>query len=205
MKKPILICLGLILLVGACVAISDNDDSTKKTDNLASTESPVAPSDTSSIIDESTTVTEQLPEIKKSDWVYNESIDEMTDKISYTATVVSENSVDFDFPYQGGSTLQFTLRNDPQYGRDAYIRISSGQFNTSYNGTKIKLRIDDNEAKTIYCNEASDGSQDVLFLNGYDKIVKALKGAKTMKISAEFFSEGTRTFTFNVEGLEWNH
>lgn len=145
------------------------------------------------------------PQAPKSAWSYNESIDEMTDKTTYLASVVSENSVYFDFPYQGGSTLTFTLRDSPQYGKDAYIRISTGQFNSSYNGTTIKMRIDDKPAQTINCNEASDNSTDLLFLRGYNKIVKALKGAKTMKISAEFFSEGVRTFTFDVSGLEWNH
>lgn len=67
------------------------------------------------------------------------------------------------------------------------------------------MRIDDKPAQTINCSEASDNSTDLLFLRGYNKIVKALKGAKTMKISAEFFSEGVRTFTFDVSGLEWNH
>lgn len=198
MKKVILICIGLFVLVGACIAITDNEESSKNSKNQDSTESTDITSDSiDTPIKQSTT--------KRTDWVYNETIDEMTDKASYTASVVSENSVDFDFPYQGGSTLQFTLRDDPQYGHDAYIRISSGQFNTSFNGTKIKIRIDSNDAMTFNCNEASDGSQDILFLKGYERIVKALKDAKTMKISAEFFSEGTRTFTFNVEGLEWNH
>jgi hypothetical protein len=46
---------------------------------------------------------------------------------------------------------------------------------------------------------------DVLFLNGYKKLVERMKTAKTMKISVEFYNQGTHTFTFNVENLEWEH
>lgn len=194
MKKGILIAVSMFLLMGACVGLVGKDEKSSKPESTV--ESEQVPD----------SLKEQVePQAPESAWSYEESIDEMTDKTTYLAYVVSENSVNFDFPYQGGSTLTFTLRNSPQYGKDAYIRISSGQFNVSYSGTTIKLRIDDNPAMTINCNEASDNSMDILFLRGYNKIVKALKGAKTMKISAEFFSEGTRTFTFDVSGLEWDH
>lgn len=194
MKKGVLITASVLLLMGACVAIVSKDEKSGDAE---------APSNSESVSDSPKGKAE--PETPKSAWCYDETIDEMTDKTAYRAYVVSENSVDFDMPYDGGSKLTFTLRDTPQYEKDAYIRISPGQFNVSYNGTKIKVRFDDNPAMTINCNEASDNSMDVLFLKDYDKILKALKEAKTMKISAEFFTEGTRTFTFDVSGLEWNH
>lgn len=200
MKKGLVITAGALLFIGACVAVVDkNENASGTTENMDTI--PTANSE--STYDSMKGQVE--PQAPKSAWSYNESIDEMTDRTTYLASVVSENSVYFDFPYQGGSTLTFTLRDSPQYGKDAYIRISTGQFNSSYNGTTIKMRIDDKPAQTINCSEASDNSTDLLFLRGYNKIVKALKGAKTMKISAEFFSEGVRTFTFDVSGLEWNH
>lgn len=141
----------------------------------------------------------------QSDWKYSESVDEMTDKTAYFATIESDNSVDFEFPYDGGSTLSFTIRQSPQYGNDMYIRISKGQFNPGISGTKIKVRFDDNEAISVNCVEPSDYSTDLLFLKGYDKLLKQIKDSKSMKINVEFFNEGTRTFTFNIQGLEWNH
>lgn len=140
-----------------------------------------------------------------SSWDYSESIDEMTDKMTYFATIESENSVDFDFPYEGGSTLYFTLRQSPQYGNDIYIQISKGQFNSGVNGTNIKMRFDDNEFFTVHCNQPSDYSQDLLFLQGYKKIVNQLKNSEKMKISVEFFNEGERTFSFKTADLQWNH
>lgn len=141
----------------------------------------------------------------ESNWEYSEYPDEMSDDTTYLASVVSENSVDFDFPYDGGSTLTLTVRKSPQYGSDIYIKISKGQFNSGIYGQKIKVRFDESKAFDVNCRTASDGSSDLLFLTNYKKLVKQLKDAKVLKVSCEFWNEGTRTFTFNVEGLKWEH
>ena len=72
-------------------------------------------------------------------------------------------------------------------------------------GQTIKVRFDEDQAFNVKCNGPSDHSMDVLFLNGYKKVVDRLKTAKTMKVSVEFFNEGTRTFTFDVANLNWEH
>lgn len=194
MKKSIIITIAILCTFVLCVNLCDSsekNESDKSTNDSISTE----------VIKEEV-VTESNT---KTSWKYHEEVDEMTDKISYYAWVTSENEVNFDFPYNGGSNLKFTVRDSPQYGKDIYIKISSGQFNSGLNGMPIKIRFDENPAFTVYCNEASDGSTDVLFLKNYSSIIKKLKEAKRMKISAEFFDEGNHTFTFDVEGLEWNH
>lgn len=138
-------------------------------------------------------------------WVYSEETDEMSDQKAYFATVLSTNSEEFDFPYQGGARLMLTVRKSPKFGNDVLIRISKGQFHSSIRGTNIKVRFDDEPQYNVYCNEASDGSSDVLFLSGYSSLVGKLKTHKTMKINAEFFQEGNRTFTFDISNLEWDH
>lgn len=141
----------------------------------------------------------------ESNWEYSEYPDEMSDDTTYLASVVSENSVDFDFPYDGGSSLKLTIRKSPQYGSDIYIKISKGQFNSGIYGQKIKMRFDENKAFDLNCKTASDGSSDLLFLTNFKKLLPQLKQSKTLKISCEFWNEGTRTFTFNIEGLKWEH
>jgi hypothetical protein len=141
-----------------------------------------------------------------SNWIYNETLDEMTDDTSYLAYTISENVANFDFPYNGGSNLVLYLRNDPQYGKHVFIKITQGQFNTSIiDGQTIKVRFDSDKAFNVHCDGASDHSMDVLFLNGYKKLVDRMKTAKTMKVSVEFYNQGTHTFTFNVENLKWEH
>lgn len=191
MKKKVWIAIGAVLVLIIC-AINCGGNGNEK--------SAVEAKDDSIKIAVAT-------DEPKSAWHYDESTDEMTDKTAYSAWIESENSVDFDFPYNGGSYLKFYLRNSPQYGKDAYMRISKGQFDVDYSGTKVMVKFDDKEPMTLTCVEASDSSTDILFFRDgdYGKLVKCLKEAKTMKIQAPFFTEGNRTFTFNVEGLEWNH
>ena len=152
---------------------------------------------------EEDTVVSQEP---LSNWMYNETLDEMTDETSYLAYTISEDLAHFDFPYNGGSNLVLYLRNDPQYGKHVFIKITQGQFNTSIiDGQTIKVRFDSDKAFNVHCDGASDHSMDVLFLSGYKKLVERMKTAKTMKISVEFYNQGTHTFTFNVENLNWEH
>jgi len=192
MKKILLYTLVVLLvlgLVGACFGESETEGNNKTNGDSAAATNAAAQTESAS-----------------SAWEYSETIDEMTDKKSYLAYVESENSVNFDFPYDGGSTLSLCLRDDPQYGKDVYIKISKGQFNSNViSGQTIKVRFDQDKPYDVRCNGSSDYSMDVLFLDGYKKLVERLKTAKTMKISVEFFNEGTRTFTFNVENLEWEH
>lgn len=144
---------------------------------------------------------------KKSNWEYTEEKDEMTDKMCYMAATESLNAVEFGFPYEGGSKLFFIIRDSPQFGKDMYMIISRGQFMTHYNGTKITVRFDDKEAFTVKCAESSDSDTGILFVENYyyKKMLEQLKSSDTMKINAEFFHEGTRTFTFDISGLEWDH
>ncbi|MDE5800530.1 MAG: hypothetical protein K2H74_05850 [Paramuribaculum sp.] len=195
MKRYVLLTIPASLLIYSCIDTATSSQSSQA-DSIAVTE-PV-------VVDYEEDVTTPIVE-EKSAWNYTESVDEMTDKTTYFATLTSENSVDFDFPYDGGSRLILTIRDSPQYGKDIYIKISKGQFNSSINGTNIKVRFDENEAFTVHCNEASDYSTDILFLSNYNKLLKNLKNSRTMKINVEFFSEGVRTFSFRTADLEWHH
>jgi hypothetical protein len=89
----------------------------------------------------------------------------MTDKKSYFAECSSLNVVNFDFPYEGGSTLSIVVRKSPKFGRSVYLRISSGQFNVGIDGCTIRVRADGKRLKSFGCSEAADGSTDVIFID----------------------------------------
>ena len=190
MKKVLIYTLAVIFVlgfIGACFGESETEGTGKASDSTATAKDSAKNNEPTS------------------KWAYSEEIDEMTDKKTYYAQIESENEENFEFPYHGGSHLILNLRNSPQYGKNIYIRITKGQFISGINGQNIKVRFDSDNAFNVLCNEPSDYSSDVLFLTGYNKIINRLKTAKTMKISVEFFNEGTRTFTFDVENLKWEH
>jgi len=43
----------------------------------------------------------------------------------------------------------------------------------------------------------------MLFIGNYNSFVAELKKAKTLRIEALFFSQGSRIFEFEVAGLKW--
>ena len=193
MKKGCLITIGalflfFVLVIIVSVASSDEGSSTNE-----SKEQVVAAN--------AETKSEQ-----KTKWEYNESVDEMSEKTTFFATLTSDNEVNFDFPYDGGSSLSITVRQDPKYGKDVYFRISKGQFSNSYNGS-VSVKFDNGSIEKYNCSGSSDADTGILFLNGnVSSFIKKLKTAKQIKVQASFFQEGDRTFTFTTPvGLEWEH
>ncbi len=143
---------------------------------------------------------------KSTPWEYTTDTDEMDDSKSRFASLISDNTVDFDSPYDGGSSLRLTVRYMKKYGTDVYITISRGQFICSeYEGTNnVRVRFDNGPAIRFITNEPSDGSPDILFLNNAKKFIKLAEKAKTIKIEAPFYQEGSRVFTFTADKpLKW--
>lgn len=195
----ILTVIAVIVVLLACIVNCNGGLSSPAT---ADYETMAIEEDSTTFVD---TLTAPVSIEPASSWNYFEEVDEMTDKTAYFASVTSNEAAYFDFPYEGGSYLTLTVRKSPKFGNDVYIRISQGQFKTAYDGTTIKVRFDDEPQFSVSCNEASDGSSDILFLNGFNKLVGKLRNHKTMKINAEFYQEGNHTFTFNIENFEWAH
>jgi hypothetical protein len=137
-------------------------------------------------------------------WQYTEETDEMTGKKSFFTSCQSENILTFDFPYDGGSIFTLGLRKNKD-GRVIFVTVSKGQFLTSYDGSSMRVKFDDEPPLNFSCNGASDGSADVIFINSYSKFVNKLKKAKKISIEPEFYQEGKQIVRFKVEGLNWEH
>jgi hypothetical protein len=141
-------------------------------------------------------------------WSFKTEKDAMTDSKNIWANLTSDNIVDFSAPYDGGSNLTITIRYMKKYGFDAMLQISSGQFDANeYSGTNyITARFDGGSARKYYVNEPSDGSSDYLFIRKKSDFIMRCKKAKSIKIEAPFYQEGTAVFNFKVDkALEWKY
>lgn len=141
---------------------------------------------------------------KVENWAYETDEDKMTGKSVYYARVLSTNTVEFDFPYGGGSQFKLLLRNKEGVNK-VLLSVSKGQFMGSYGGKKVRIRFDEDEPFLVSFNEPSDASSDVIFLKPEAKIIEGIKKAKKMLIQAEFYQEGNVIMEFDVEGLKWEH
>lgn len=148
---------------------------------------------------------EAEPEIvEPQNWSYDSSFDKMEGDSTFFASTISSNKAQFDFPYEGGSSLILTLRKQPN-NLDVYIRISKGQFNSTYHSSTVSVKFDDDDKQLFGIVESNSGSSDLMFLNSENKFVNRLKTAKTLLIQPDFYNHGSVTFEFDVSDLKWNH
>ena len=198
MKKSI---LGIICAILAIAFTNSCNNATKANTNKNDT---IAVD--SANTNDSTAIYDSLNNEFKKGWVYKSEVDEMDGSTTKKAIIESSNAVEFDFPYNGGSTLGICIRKTKKYGNEVMISISNGQFiSNEYNGTNyVTVRFDNNAPIKFSTVEPSDYSSDLLFLENSKKFIKLAKNAKTIKIEAPFFNEGSYVFTFDTnKPLVW--
>ena len=152
-----------------------------------------------------TTASTDKVELKNgAQWRYSQDADPMSNGSTYSAMVVSTNTVNFKFPYAGAQHGKLTLRTDPRYGKNVILNIEKGQFLCrSYgDGCKVLVRFDDKEATNYSAMGPSDNSTQTIFIGDYSRFAGEMLKAKKVRISAEFFQEGSPVFEFDVSGFD---
>ena len=96
------------------------------------------------------------------------------------------------------------IRKHPRYGKDVIFTITKGQLLCrSYDGCQLSIKFDDKPPIKVSANEPEDHSNETLFLQGYERLVKELKTSKKTVVEVTFYQQGNRTFEFNTADLEW--
>jgi len=140
--------------------------------------------------------------INNKTWTYHQEVDKMTSKTNYFAAINATEELQFESPYDGGSTPTLTVRNSGN-GNEVVLNISKGQFTNVDGGVQIKF--DSAQPVKFSASEPSDGSSDVIFINNASKLIKKIKASSKIIIQAEFYESGVKTMEFNVAGLKWEH
>jgi hypothetical protein len=148
------------------------------------------------------------------DWLVSYKNDEMRGTAQKFIQTDSDNAVDFDFPYDGGSKMTIVLRSKKQTLKEgktadklplteAVILISKGQFScNSYQGCSISAKFDDGKILKYSMTEAADGSADVIFVDNSASFIKNVKSHKKLIVEADFYQAGAKQFKFDLSGLE---
>lgn len=136
-------------------------------------------------------------------WQYTTQDDPMGRGADRAAAITSTNTVDFSFPYAGPQHARLALVNSARYKHQVRLDIERGQFTCSgYNGCALHARVDDRKAVRFTAAPAANGDATSLFVVDADGFVRALRGAHTLRVEAEFWQEGSTVFTFDVTGLD---
>lgn len=145
-------------------------------------------------------------EISKKTWDIRTEKDEMTDSKNIWATLLSDNYIKQDFPYEGFTYAKITVRYMKKYGYDVLINITNGQIHGSKysNENYIIARFDEGSPKKYWYDEAADLSSDVVFVRSKNEFIKKCKEAKKIKIEIPIYKGGRPVFSFEVdESLVW--
>ncbi|WP_142528532.1 hypothetical protein [Pedobacter westerhofensis] len=153
---------------------------------------------------DTTQLSNSVPSPSASNWTYEEDEDKMTSKKIFRASVTAKEELQFGSPYDGGSTATLTIRKK-RGETDIYLRVSKGQFNSSYDGGKVRARFDNIPAKMYEFSGASSGDSDIIFLDAVPSFLKKIKGHKKLLLEAEFYSEGLHVMEFDISNLNWTH
>ena len=207
---PFLI-LGLFILT-ACSPNSELDEANKKIAELQSqleiekTKNKAASSPVEPISDaKPTAISEPKTESTiGSQWTYSQAEDKMSGGTTYHAHVISTNTVEFDFPYNGIQNATLHLRVDPKYGKDVIFSIKKGQILcNSYEYCSVLVRFDDEKPVNYSAIGAADNSTETIFIRNYGRFVEKLLKAKQVRISTNIYQQGAPVFEFDVSGF--NH
>lgn len=126
----------------------------------------------------------------------------------------SVNSVDFEFPYNGGSSMSLVLRSNNTELKnnekaeelplsEAMLIISKGQFTCdSYNDCSISVKFDDEKIQRYSMSRSSSGSSDVMFIDDSRQFIKNIKSHNKLIIEAQFYRAGAKQFKFDLTGLK---
>lgn len=148
------------------------------------------------------------------DWYVSYSNDEMRNTATKFMGLMSTNTHEFGFPYQGGSKLIITLRSnktelkEEQKPEDlklqeAMVTITKGMFTCeSYDNCYISAKFDNSPIEKYTVLKTQDHSNNVFFIKNESKFIKQIIKSKKLIIEATFYKEGNQQFKFNLEGFD---
>lgn len=201
-KKKLVALLGSALLVVGCSGEQEPSAMQNSADSEAIAAADAAAKTAQAAVDEAAKAARAAAaaaaEEARSPWIYSHDADEMGKGVTHFAMLESTNTVNFDFPYSGEQHGRLVLRLHPRHGKDVMLSVDKGQFNCRFDGCAVLVRFDDGEARKFTAVEPADNDSTVLFIEGFSRFYSSLKKAKRVRIEAEFYSEGLRTFDFDV-------
>jgi hypothetical protein len=148
---------------------------------------------------------ETTPAEPPSNWQYFTDKDGMRGTESRYAQLEGANTINLDFPY-GEQRGRITVRQHAQFGFDILVGVESGQIMcNSFSRSYINVKFDDGPIQRYGCNEASDGSSDMVFVEGAKGFLAKLKKSKRVMIEAEFYRNGMQQLAFDTANLNWEN
>jgi hypothetical protein len=138
-------------------------------------------------------------------WTYRIDEDPMTSRKSRYASIESENTVEFGFPYEGSQHSTLMLREHPTFGHDVIFSIERGQLLCrSYEDCQIRVRFDDGKPERWNAVGPSDNSSTSVFIRNQARFAQKLRAAKVVRLQVPIYQQGEPMFEFQVGGFDYS-
>ena len=134
-------------------------------------------------------------------WTYTSSTSPMDNTVSRFASLESSDVVEVGFPYRNHRP-ELLLRT--KNGRDLNVLLMfSGQAQSGLDGGHIRVKFDSGAARTWTFSRPEDhGRTGLIFIDNERAFLGQLVKSKNVLIELPYYSEGKRTFGFDVTGLD---
>jgi hypothetical protein len=137
-------------------------------------------------------------------WEYSDSKDQLGVS-TRTAQLSSDNSVDFDFPYNGEQHGTLMVRKGKD-GTNVMFLIEKGQILChSFMNETITVRFDDGPIQKFRCVGPADSSTETAFFSDGKRFLHALLKSKKVVLEPNIYQQGGTQFTFESAGLKWDN
>src|SRR3546814_11310943 len=84
--------------------------------------------------------------------------------------------------------------------------VPSGQIMcNSFSDAYVNVKFDDCAIQRYGCTDASDGTSNMILIQGSKGFLSKLRKSKKAVVEAEFFQNGMQQMTFNTANLKWEN
>lgn len=136
------------------------------------------------------------------EWRISSFNDEMRDITTEVISTESNNKVEFDFPYNGGSSLNLTIRKQNNKLNGIILIISKGQFVCGLYSCKGSVRFDKvgkkGKVEEITLEKSKNGKPNLLFITYEEWFMKKMLNSDSLIIELPFYNHGRRQFTLDI-------
>ncbi|WP_019988180.1 hypothetical protein [Rudanella lutea] len=136
-------------------------------------------------------------------WKYSQS-QSTTGDITYRAVLSSTNTIEFSYPYTGGTNVSLTIRKTKE-NEYVYLEVEKGLFTRSFQNGSAQVQFDGRKPITYNLSAAANGRANIVFFEKEDRLIEQMKRAKNMLVSLSFAGQKPREVKFQITGLRWNH
>ena len=145
-------------------------------------------------------------EIFNSDWQYINVKSLMSDAEVLTGRLISSNTNELDFPYNGGSSITIAVTRNP---REVRLTIDRGQLMFAVESgvvtpkfvTRFKARFDDGCVSTVRAVQSASGSTNEMILENPAWFTLKLVNSSSLMIEPHLYQAEGKVWQFKSKGF----